>query len=869
MSERDKRAGLLGTKLYYMAKDLAQSVSLDAMPKNSLIKLIDVDYYLDDLDSLMQTMRPIVMYTFAPTRPAGEGADCVFWTNSDSSVTTVITGGSTYSHKLWDYEHDFVVSDGFWGSAVYSIEQIPSGEDENRKIVGMFPRRFVPGPLGWTLPGPRFSRVSNVDKGFAVRRFIKTERKMTTEYISVSKTGLTRAATVPVALFNAISFKMRVGKEAPAASIQLVLTSYPNIEKDGGKTRPYLASTIDPTVDTPILVEFIESGACKVQRVATASLPDYNYRAVHANTSMLDNPKPSMRSLLDELPGSKPIFQGGVSPMMCRDNDLSCISGRIEALHNRTVLPPEHRYYGLARWFITRLLGQRRNSYVRYDIDEVYARQRRPTQRSILNRVKHFLGIRDSKCVVSAFQKKEAYGKVTWPRNISTLSGDVKAEYSAYIYALAEAFYEQPWYAFSKNPLEITQRVVDVVHGHKSVVPTDYTKFDGTHSEFLVQVELELLLAAFPPEDHLRVKALFLSQYNTVGYTNNDVCYRTVWGRLSGSPETSLFNTFDNALIGFIALAEIHGGTHPSENHLEMAWNGLGVYGGDDGLTCGVPCNKYVAVASTMGLKLKAERVSMGEPVPFLSRLFTECWVGGYGSITEPTRQLQKLHLTTAGPEVDIGQVCVRKAHGYLLTDPETPVLADWARAVVRITPTVVVDGLLYSYSQDVNWFAQYDRKQQFQAPTDAYETEQLVSKLLGCTGPELESTRTRFRDAKSYVDLFNGMSFGQPPNVEINAIVGDELRLVGPLSATTIVDGRQRNPEADQRLVTVAANATAQSAANAAGLDGTTRSDAPPAANAPGGNGPRVRRRGNGRGVPVSGVQLGAGHPVVPIVPS
>ena len=100
-----------------------------------------------------------------------------------------------------------------------------------------------------------------------------------------------------------------------------------------------------------------------------------------------------------------------------------------------------------------------RNKHYPVDMDEVYQNQARPSQRRLLDQAEF-----DSpkEYVIKSFMKKEAYGKPTDPRPISTVDTVFKRDFSAYIYSLAKHLKTMEWYAFSKTPLEIATIVADI-----------------------------------------------------------------------------------------------------------------------------------------------------------------------------------------------------------------------------------------------------------------------------------------------------------------------------------------------------------------------------------------------------------------------
>jgi len=66
--------------------------------------------------------------------------------------------------------------------------------------------------------------------------------------------------------------------------------------------------------------------------------------------------------------------------------------------------------------------------------------------------------------------------------------------------------------------------------------------------------------------------------------------------------------------------------------------------------------------------------------------VFIDPWTCG-DSIQDPLRALPKLHLSFSNENVPVEVAAHNKAQGYLTTDPTTPLISHWCRAVLRVQP--------------------------------------------------------------------------------------------------------------------------------------------------------------------------------------
>jgi hypothetical protein len=719
MSNADEKRLMYGNRMYHTAKDVAYRMRYDTLPHNAVIKLSDVDFYMDDLEELLYTGKPILMQTIVPTKAAGAVPDGYLTTNPDNTISMTVMGGAKYRHGLWQYDGDHIIVRGTLSSVVYLVESICHPIDPERRIVGLFPMRRVYGPWGLLglLRGDELSRRQLVHPtGLAYVRSMQLENEVATMVMSLAEPTSTICTTLPEAVIYACHQRyVNAALRTEVGSIESVIQAMLNAKVNDKLRYPKFAATTDYCTAAFHILDLFKRYPLffndkLLPFVTVPPFREHNYTVLPRDVPLLDDPKESMRAIFTDVGKEtaketgcqQPWVTTAVSPTQCKLNEKACIEGRVDATVNSRRPPPKYDQY--ATEFINALVGDKRHTLVPQTFEQAAERQTTPSQKNIMARAAMFLGVHsiiNRLPRVSAFQKREAYGKVTHPRNISTVEGPQKWSFARYTYQISDWMKQFSWYAFGRTPLGIAKRVNDVCRGARNVKVTDFGKFDGRHSKWLAEKEEQLYLSLFGPLYHQELSSLHWKNFGLNAVTRHGVRYKTGFSRLSGSMDTSIANTFNNVLLAYIAFRE---DDVPHEEAMKM----LGVYGGDDGLTPDVSQAQYERVAVKVGMELKAETIQRGAPVPFLGRYFTNPWViDGLNSICDIPRQAQKLHLTTASTLVSNEAALYRKASGYILTDRYTPIIGPWAEHVMQTCSPGRVAGVDEELMQrELSWWA-------------------------------------------------------------------------------------------------------------------------------------------------------------------
>jgi hypothetical protein len=423
-----------------------------------------------------------------------------------------------------------------------------------------------------------------------------------------------------------------------------------------------------------------------------------NYQAMYRPHD--PNAKPSMHAW------SSPLIPGACAPERCLNNDIMFAQQRVKHLETTHKIP--NKDYARVTSYMEEFISFFPEAIAHpFTVDDVYERQPRPTQQAILDEARSngFKPFNED-YHVSSFMKREAYASVKDTRCISTIEGSVKLAYSQYMYAIAEVLKENaPWYAFGMNPKQIAERVAMLCEkAQHGVGATDCSRMDGRITAIARELEKMFCLRVLAREHHDEFLKLFETQHHRVSHTTFGYTFLSVWARLSGSPETSLFNTLLNAFMAYMCLRVANCDASKQE-----CWDALGIYGGDDGLTADADAETYGRVAEWVGQKLTYDFVPRGGlGVNFLARYYSpHVWYGDPNSMSDLKRQLSKWHVTTTHPASGRPRekIAAAKALGYWLTDRNTPVLGALAARTLEITGVVAEGSTWWSrYSTDVQF---------------------------------------------------------------------------------------------------------------------------------------------------------------------
>lgn len=721
MSPTQQRLQALGHRDIRCAKDLQMRYQDDELSSDDVILLTDVDYYVHLPDLLHGNF--VLAYSFVPGPVAGKTEDGVYTTHSDNTVEVISNGGARYRHELWDYDDDHIVVDTWSGSYVYLLEQIYVSE--TRRIIYFNPVRYVFSPMAWLLPGRRLQRRQLVFGDVAYSKYMRQDENTTVLMHSIAKLDTFDACTIKSDAFDATLIRLSENKTPHLADVERYFNTF----------------KIDNVLHAASLFYHMfqhhHEALASVPRIQTDCVHQVDrshYQAVNGLVS--EDGKPTMRILW---PG---YLKGGFAPVKSHNNDASCLQGRITDVKNkRPSVPPV--YYSYMSEFINHLVPKsKRNTLAPMSFDD-WGQIASPKQRSLLERAVYSMYGNVS---VSAFQKREAYGKITHPRNISTFSMSHNAVLGSFTKVfLTEIMKETHWYAFGKHPTVTLKDLHMKANGTSYANCSDFSKLDGSLRELFRDLMIAAMMLAFKKDYHSELLSQEKKERYAKGRTSHGIRYELDATIGSGSSDTSLLGTLTNAFIMYVA--------YRVGLSADCAWTKLGFYGGDDGVSFDLPANWVNSTASNFGMHVKSEITPAGLPIQFLGRNFPDIWTSEQ-SFADVQRQVKKLHLTTSPAIVPNWLALYRKAIGYRVTDTNTPFLTKWCDKVISLCESLNPE--VHKYWQltvpDSIYWAKFDGP--FIPPTDDELSYSIVAKSLSVTVSELTEIETRISAATTFDEL-------------------------------------------------------------------------------------------------------------------
>ncbi len=673
-SAADARRGRTVTRSWFWAKDFMANPS--RLVEGAAYAMVDVDYYVDMNAWLSKRFAPHFLYTFVPNRACKDSGEYKYTFNSNGSVVYDVSGGGHYEHDIWDWSGDAIrVERRNWFGLVkqvafYAVER--RYIDDDHQLILLAPLKRYSGVFKsyWAkrlVQARPLDRFNPVDDEFVRLRVNEGEQMI----VSTGRVGGYSCSTTPARVDDAIiSAANTLARNLTLATVKSKMSDG---EMTGGDSKNFPGCEV--------LLERHLAGRKKIPRTLSGAVRRFQW--VPKGTSVDDDATPGMVAFM------QPLLDGAFVPDKCRGNDKRAVEERVVKLKAADQEVDSFTYDCMLE-FATLLVGGYAGTLRPVENDVVYDNQSKPAQRRILDEAQH--GQRDRRA--KNFVKREAYQKVNDPRVISQINGVDKMEYSAYLYAFADLIKCQDWYAFSKNPKEVAERVALIAEFAEWLDNTDFQRMDGRVGKAARLLEQIVMFKAFRPEYHLELHDLMKNQFCLRGAMGAGVKYDTGYARSSGSPETSAFNTMLNAFIMYLAFRR-------TRNHLggwltpKEAWSRLGLYGGDDGLTAGLGKAEAEWASKAMGQKLELERTMRGGMgVSFLSRRYgPDVWFGDSNSCCDIARQLSKFHVTVHLPSnVTPVDKLREKAFAFSLTDRNTPVIGEFVRKVLQEYPLAKAD---------------------------------------------------------------------------------------------------------------------------------------------------------------------------------
>lgn len=758
-SKTERDAGDNGTRSYFVEKDLIMESNHNDDFSNSLVKLTDVDYYTEPSKYLLGNH--MCIYTFSPKSVAGttSDGDGTYWVDENNYVHTVINGGAQYCHRIWDFEDDHVVVKSKLGlvSWLYLIEKKQLSED--RVIIHFNPIRRVCFPGNLFVKGQTFAPKSYYEgNGFVSNIYRNTtpdSNSTSNIKLSIARVGSYHSVDLSYDHYLACFLRENASKQPNMGNIERILNQY---------------ELKDTTLKAALLHTYIASGPKLEKKILTSGLTPAEPKFQHyqcLTPYVLDDGDDNIR------PVGPCLAKGATAPARSVNNDHACIQGRLKDVENPIQHYPPFVYQCLSEFVHSIIPNKIAHTLVPLDFDAQWDQFQRPAQRSKI--IQSMSALFTNKLKIKSFQKAETYAKYTAPRNISTLPMEHNFPLGQFSMALSEHLKTFEWYAFGKHPSEFTARLQNLAAEFQKLNITDISKCDGSIGYIHYLLTLTLCLRAFKKEYSNEIVQLLYKESVASGSTNKRVPYKQKFTTLSGSSDTSWRNTVINAFNDYVGLRKTLTAA--------QAFKRLGLYGGDDGISTNQLSHLVNETYAQLGMKIKAIQCVIGEPVPFLGRIYVDPWTTNE-SFSDVKRHIVKLHLTGTSKDVPDHIVLRRKAEGFKITDPTTPFISHWVNCVLRVVPAISTREATKFENltrNDLNYYAR-KFKEPFTPVASISTVTAIICQDLECTSAELQDLCKALDDIRTY-DEFLAMKpyFDFAPPVDVNVQLGHDILTAKP----------------------------------------------------------------------------------------
>jgi len=759
-SKQEESLGVDRLRNYYVAKDLQYEYIHKKVKDHHMVTMTDVDYYVKMSDYLQGNT--VAISTFIPSRVCGTTEDASYTIDENNQVVMHVNGGGKYVHELWNFETDHLTIDFWWGSVLYLVEKFRFSED--RFVVVFIPIRKVYGPFAWLLPGARLFRRKFVTNGYAhVRYHTIVPKNILQDDLavrhSIGRLNSFDSVTVTDSLLQTMYTRLRLSKTPQVSDLERLV-------RNAGDS-----SISDPVFAATILFDFYK---------ANTNFFAYSYSPISCYAESQDGYQ-SLKPLVTEDGKAvtrrimKPICDDGYHPLRSHNNEHAFVDGRIKNVKNLTPthkIPP--RYWVYMSEFVDLLVGHHRGTLTPLSHEEmmVHVANRGP---NAVRRVEDENFFSDNSAFIKSFQKAESYGKLTDPRGICTLPVAHNFRLGQFTYPFSEHIMkEQKWYAFGSHPQEIGTRLQDICLNEEKITSSDIAKNDGSVPFFSHCLDNACYTAAYATRYHSEITRMLQGETRTKAVTQTGVKVDIDNMTDSGSSITSDKNSRLNACVGYCALRD-------ESLTKKEAYKKLGLYGGDDGNNRGVSAAAICRAFANIGMLSTAVDIPIFSPVPFLGRIFLNPWATAE-SVHDVRRALSKIHLASAPATIPDDLILVRKATGFQVTDPLTPLLSNFCAAILRCFKNVnvnkpaapEVEAIL---KREVNYFSRFEGP--FPTLTSFETAIDVICDNMKCTPDQLEQAIEALDKIERFEE-FDSMEnfFHREEKVDITVVHRGEVKV-------------------------------------------------------------------------------------------
>jgi hypothetical protein len=655
---------------HFAPADLSHDYRLveDVNKDRDVIVMIDCDYYVEDIASILKFGAPICLFSFNPIAVAGMDGDSSFRI-TDDVITYNVSGGTSWKHQVWDWcGYGEYVKSSFKGFKqrffrLFGLEKVVIYKIHHARPFTDCPHRVII----WILPQYTYwsftfatndinvrelKRVSYTDKNKPGFNTVTYQDGQNVQ-INFGRADCDSSYTmkkVDFDLFMGCNTATAITSRAKAMgykdeSILAALSQFFNAKEGIATETPRIAGPIKPKVYWPAS--------------ATEDIPKITARAY--GSSILSTPSliPSLRHF---------------------ETTSDAINYRVTDVKN-TKRPSKNIEY-LVKEFVDLLVPDPHVGHP-YELEETVLLLDKPKQAAGIKLIWDTVDL-DPKRMIECFVKNEPTSKSA--RIISSFP-DFRFLLNFSKYTLKfrnEVLHNESnhhWFMPGHGPQEIAKVLQEYVGSIGTPIEGDFENFDGTVSEYIQShVANAVLHRYFSEEHHDELKRYTGMLISCPARSKSfNFKYEAGFGIKSGSPTTCDLNTVINAFVNYCAIKLSYPELTPRD-----AYNNLGPCFGDDSVSDGATKNKLLEVAKNLGLRMKAIDYDPELGLCFLGRVFPNIYET-LTSFQDVKRTLKKLHLTTRDPNVSLADATMDRVEGYMVTDKYTPIISDYCIKMIHL----------------------------------------------------------------------------------------------------------------------------------------------------------------------------------------
>jgi len=640
-SPKDRWGNIRGTRYLYHEKDIRMQYQDDELRPGDIVKVVDVDYYLrrSDVADLISRSAGLMLYTLQPEHLGT--VEPHFTVSSDAVVTESHVGSKPYVHKVWNWKIDYLTTVKFyWFTCIFTHSYVEYRKiSDSRYVVLVTPTArggwisyLVYSLLGSVQPLMRWSP----DHHNGINILNQGENII----LSVANTPI--EYVVPIKIYYD---SLALGPSCTNGSLQSAFNS---------SDQYYSLAAI--------FQELASISKLKLKFLPVDNRTPPSYSAVYLDVPTVQKIKIKGQQVFPPL-----IPDAAYIPASGKANDLACIEGRLGKLarerEGKVIKPIYYRYMDEFTDILTRFGKHKLRPW---SIDEVIAHAKTAQAKKYAKAIRELLSFMGEHVYRNkAFQKTEAYDQMKEPRNISAVDPAHVAEFLRYIIPYVNYIKDHTrWYFFGLPPGELEKRLVEVVtNGSGMVIEGDFSRYDGTQTDFGVTLNAQILVYLFAEDESDNIRTLKYTLSHALFTTENKVRYNTYDTTKSGSADTSASNTTCHAFAQYCHFR--NEGLQP-----EDAYRRIGACAGDDGILMTSNPKGYEKTCSDLLYKLKCVVRDVDEPVTFLGRVYPGLQRGDPRSFFSPFRGFSKFHLSSNSNRSEVPTILAcQKLAGYIVTD--------------------------------------------------------------------------------------------------------------------------------------------------------------------------------------------------------